>query len=79
LHYHQPEVGIDDEPDSEHGPGDGLDGGLDVDERHLEGRLLHVGACLDVVQHQPNVLRVHLAEFLLKKYQILASSPEGSF
>ena len=56
-----PEVRLNNKPNSEDGSGDGLNRGIDFDQRNFERGLLHVRTSLDVMEHQANFLRVHLA------------------
>ena len=66
-----PEVWRHGEPDPEHRPRDGLDGGLDVDERDLERGLLDVVAGAHVVDEVPDLLGVHLAQLVQGEVTVL--------
>ena len=71
-----PEVWRHGEPDPEHRPCDGLDGGLDVDERDLEGGLLDVVAGAHVVDEVTDFLPVHLAQIVQREVAILELAQE---
>ena len=68
-----PEIWMNQEFDSEHRSCDRLNGGFNVNEGDFEGGLFHVSSDLNVVQHQTNVLRVHLPKLVLEHFFTLSS------